>query len=166
MRCLSKSFKLVLGGILFLSLLAGCSGGGGGGSSETSTVSKGVQSYEGYTDSSGIASFTLNDGSVNTVNVTDSDTSEPIAGIKVMLTTYGTEALYYVMDENNLYASTMQSYQIGSGQGKFSVNATFETYNSTPPFALEKLSDFKLFEAPTIQEISRRLIDPDLLQYF
>ncbi|MBI5047873.1 MAG: fibronectin type III domain-containing protein [Deltaproteobacteria bacterium] len=93
MRCISKSFKLVLGGILFLSLLAGCGdGAGGGGKSDAGGGGSGTNTslssselpppQTSVTDSAGQAMFlTSQGGSVTFEVVNDTQQAIPDASV-------------------------------------------------------------------------------------
>ncbi len=63
-----------------------------------------TNSYSSTTNDGGVASFTLSDGSTDSIKVMDGRTGDPISGISAILVTDGTESAYFLIDPNKEYA--------------------------------------------------------------
>lgn len=99
-----RSLLILLLPIIFT--LAGCGGGGG-----TSATSSGVVSQEAFTDSNGVAQFTLSNGQIIQQKVVDLHTNNPIVGSKVIMFVNGNgDSTIMVFDPNSKYAPTVNSY--------------------------------------------------------
>ncbi len=88
----------------FVVILGSCGGGGGSNGGSTPPPPPTIDSYSSTTGSDGMVSFTLSDGSTDTVKVMDDRTGDSISGISVILVTDGTDSAYFLIDQNKEYA--------------------------------------------------------------
>ena len=106
-----KRLAVIIGLFLFVVVMGSCGGGNrssnsnkggddggiaGGGNTESE-----IKSYETYTESNGIATFTLPDGSVKTLQVVDEQSGDPILGILVTLTFDEKKGFFFISGDDD-----------------------------------------------------------------
>ncbi|MEC4685371.1 MAG: carboxypeptidase regulatory-like domain-containing protein, partial [Nitrospirota bacterium] len=104
----TKRLLAVIVMFLFVVILGSCGSGGkssnkgrdDGGIADGNSTSE-IKSYETYTESNGIATFTLPDGSVKTLQVVDEQSGDPILGILVTLTFDEKRGFFFISGDDD-----------------------------------------------------------------
>ncbi|MBI4685680.1 MAG: carboxypeptidase regulatory-like domain-containing protein [Nitrospirae bacterium] len=146
---------------LFVIIMGSCGAGGGGGGGDVAPANQEVKSYEAYTDSNGVARFTLANGKLSSVQVINQQTGVPIEGIKVSLISDGTNGFYMTTaDKDNYIESIVNASIIDLGKTSVFASATESTITAT-------LTDWKqVIIKDTVVPITQDKIPTNLWQYF